>query len=331
MGLAAPDGKTVRLADNLGSNATGRPYARAGSFSVANNGTIAFCTTTTERPGDLSRLLVDGRIEQLTKLNEDILGHKKLGKVNELICKSSYDGRQIQGWVITPPDFDPQKKYPMILEIHGGPFSAYGDVFSAELQLMASAGFVVLYTNPRGSTSYGQDFANQIHHNYPGQDYDDLMSCVDELLKQGYVDEQKMYVTGGSGGGVLTAWIVGKTDRFKAAVVAKPVINWYSFALTSDGYNFFYKYWFPGFPWDHAEHYMKRSPISLVGNVTTPTMLLTGEVDYRTPMSESEQYYQALKLRQIDTAQVRVPGRVARHCLAPESPDSQSRLHFEMV
>ena len=314
LGLTTLDGKTSGLADNLGSNSTGRPYSQAGSISVANNGTIAFCITSTERPGELARLDVDGKIEQLTNLNEDILGHKKLGKVMELLSKSSHDGRQIQGWVMTPPDFDPQKKYPMILEIHGGPFSAYGDVFSAELQLMAAAGYVVLYTNPRGSTSYGQDFANLIHHNYPGQDYDDLMSCVDELLKQGYVDEQKMYVTGGSGGGVLTAWIVGKTDRFKAAVVAKPVINWYSFALTSDGYNFFYKYWFPGFPWDHTEHYMKRSPISLVGNVKTPTMLLTGEVDYRTPISESEQYYQALKLRQIDTALVRVPG--ASHGIA---------------
>ena len=124
----------------------------------------------------------------------------------------------------------------------------------------------------------------------------------------GYVDGKQLFVTGGSGGGVLSSWIVGKTDRFRAAVVAKPVINWYSFVLTSDSYNFFYKYWFPGFPWDHAEHYMSRSPLSLVGNVKTPTMLLTGEEDYRTPMSESEQYYQALQLRGIDSALVRIPG-----------------------
>ena len=314
LALAKLDGSVLKLAENLGSNASGRPYSRGGSFTVADNGTIAFCTTTPERPGDLARLVPSGDFEQLTQLNEDLLGHKQLGEVTELRCKSSHDGLDIQGWVITPPDFDKSKKYPMILEIHGGPFAAYGDVFTAELQLMAAAGYVVLYTNPRGSTSYGEDFANEIHHNYPGQDYDDLMTCVDTLISQGFVDENKLYVTGGSGGGVLTAWIVGSTNRFKAAVVSKPVINWYSFALTSDGYPSYYKYWFPGFPWDHTEHYMKRSPISKVGNVETPTMLLTGEQDFRTPMGESEQFYQALKLRNIDTALVRVPG--ASHGIA---------------
>ena len=314
LALAKLDGSILKLAENLGSNASGRPYSRGGSFTVADNGTIAFCTTTPERPGDLARLVPSGDFEQLTQLNEDLLGHKQLGEVTELRCKSSHDGLDIQGWVITPPDFDKSKKYPMILEIHGGPFAAYGDVFTAELQLMAAAGYVVLYTNPRGSTSYGEDFANEIHHNYPGQDYDDLMTCVDTLISQGFVDENKLYVTGGSGGGVLTAWIVGSTNRFKAAVVSKPVINWYSFALTSDGYPSYYKYWFPGFPWDHTEHYMKRSPISKVGNVETPTMLLTGEQDFRTPMGESEQFYQALKLRNIDTALVRVPG--ASHGIA---------------
>ena len=314
LALVKLDGTVQTLANNLGSNATGRPYTRGGRASVGKDGTIAFCVTTPSHPGDLARLKAGKKMERLTNLNEDLLAHKKLGKVTEMTCKSSFDGQEIQGWVITPPDFDPNKKYPLILEIHGGPFSAYGDVFTGELQLMAAAGYVVLYTNPRGSTSYGQAFANEIHHNYPGQDYDDLMSCVDALLKQGYVDEDQMYVTGGSGGGVLTAWIVGNTNRFKAAVVAKPVINWYSFALTSDGYSTYHKYWFPGFPWDHTEHYMERSPISKVGNVETPTMLLTGEEDLRTPIGESEQFYQALKLRKIDTALVRVPG--ASHGIA---------------
>ena len=314
LGLVTLDGTITKLADNLGSNSTGRPYTSAGGFSVAQNGTTAFCITTPTHPGDLARLIPGGSVERLTNLNQGLLDHKTLGNVQEMRYRSSHDKQEIQSWFITPPDFDPNKKYPMILEIHGGPFSAYGDVFTAELQLMASEGYVVLYVNPRGSTSYGEDFANLIHHNYPGQDYDDLMTGVDELIKKGFVDEERMYVTGGSGGGVLTAWIVGKTDRFKAAVVAKPVINWFSFALTSDGYNYYYKYWFPGYPWDNLEQYMKRSPISLVGNVTTPTMLLTGEEDYRTPMSESEQYYQALKLRGIDTALVRIPG--ASHGIA---------------
>jgi acylaminoacyl-peptidase len=172
----------------------------------------------------------------------------------------------------------------------------------------------VLYTNPRGSTSYGEEFGNLIHHAYPSQDYDDLMSGVDAVIEKGYVDPNQLFVTGGSGGGVLTSWIVGKTDRFRAAVTAKPVINWYSWSLTVDNYPFYHQYWFPGFPWDHAEHYMNRSPLSLVGNVTTPTMVLTGEVDHRTPMPESEQYYQALKLRKIDTALVRIQG--ASHGIA---------------
>ena len=173
--------------------------------------------------------------------------------------------------------------------------------------MFAALGYVVVYGNPRGSTSYGERFANLIHHNYPSQDYDDLMSMVDGAVAQGIVDTERLYVTGGSGGGVLTAWIVGKTARFTAAVVAKPVINWISFALTSDAYDFFWQYWFPKAPWEAPEHYWKRSPLSLVGNVTTPTMLLTGEADYRTPISESEQYYQALKIRGIDTAFVRIP------------------------
>jgi acylaminoacyl-peptidase len=210
--------------------------------------------------------------------------------------------------VVTPPDFDRSRKYPLVLEIHGGPFAAYGPSFAVDMQRYAAEGYVVLYTNPRGSTSYGAEFANQIHHNYPGQDYDDLISGVDAVLAEGYVDPENLFVTGGSGGGVLTAWIVGKTDRFRAAVVAKPVINWASFALTSDGGSFYSKYWFASAPWEDPDAYWKRSPLSLVGNVTTPTMLLTGESDYRTPISESEQYYSALKLRKVDTVMVRIPG-----------------------
>ena len=290
----------------------GRPYS-SGSFSVSQSGKIAFTQCSSQSPSDVA--ILDGtKVTKLTSLNGDLFAFKKLGNVEEIQFKSSHDGLELEGWIVKPPHFDPDKKYPLILEIHGGPFANYGPRFAAELQLFASAGYVVFYMNPRGSTSYGQKFANYIHHNYPNHDYDDLMSGVDEVLKMGYVNKEKLYVTGGSGGGVLTSWIVGKTDRFKAAVVVKPVINWYSFALTSDSYNYFYKYWFSGFPWDKPEEYMKRSPISLVGNVKTPTMLLTGTQDYRTPMSETEQYFQALKLRKIDTALVRIPG--ASHSIA---------------
>jgi acylaminoacyl-peptidase len=246
-------------------------------------------------------------VQTLTALNDDLLANKALGQVHTMTWTSSADGREIQGWMIKPPNFDAQQKYPLLLEIHGGPHTAYGPHFSAELQLYAAAGYLVLYANPRGSTSYGEEFASLIHHNYPGQDYDDLMSGVDAAIATGHVDPERLFVTGGSGGGILTAWIVGKTDRFRAAVSAKPVINWVSTTLTSDISAFMTQYWFATLPWEDPDAYWARSPLSLVGNVSTPTMLLTGEQDHRTPIPEAEQYYQALKLRKIDTLLVRIP------------------------
>lgn len=307
------DGEVSVLTSDVGGLSLGRPYS-GGAFSVADGGRFAFTLSRPDHPADVAVGSTDGRVRRLTNLNDDLFGHKVLAEVEEIRFESSFDGRKIQGWVATPPDFDPSKMYPLILEIHGGPFTNYGDRFSAEVQLYAAAGYVVLYVNPRGSTSYGEDFGNLIHHNYPSQDFDDLMSGVDAVIARGFVDEDRLFVTGGSGGGVLTSWIVGSTDRFAAAVVAKPVINWTSFALTADFYPMFYRYWFPGPPWEHFEHYWKRSPLSLVGNVTTPTMLLTGEEDHRTPISESEQFYQALKIRRVDSAMVRVPG--ASHGIA---------------
>ncbi|MBC8351682.1 MAG: S9 family peptidase [Planctomycetes bacterium] len=313
VGFVDLSGNVRELAHHLGGTTIGRPYS-SGSFSVASDGRIAFTITRPHHPADVAVAGRDGRIHRLLDLNQDLLGHKQLGKVEEFHYKSGFDDREIQGWIVTPPDFDAAKKYPLILEIHGGPFANYGDRFTAEIQLYAAAGYVVVYINPRGSTGYGYEFGNLIHHEYPGHDFDDLMSGVDAVIAKGYVDEDNLFVTGGSGGGILTSWVVTKTDRFRAAVAAKPVINWYSFALTSDAYPYFAKYWFPGFPWEQPQEYLRRSPLSLVGNVKTPTMLLTGEEDYRTPISESEQFYQALKLRQIDTALVRVPG--ASHGIA---------------
>ncbi len=307
IGRMAMNGESVVLADNLGGLSLGRPYG-GGVYSVAQDGRFAFTHSTPDHPADLAAGTGSDDVKRLTRLNDDLLQYKKLGEVEEIWYKSSHDNLDIQGWICKPPDFDPSKKYPLILEIHGGPFANYGDRFSAEVQLYAAAGYVVLYTNPRGSSSYGEQFGNLIHHNYPGEDYDDLIAGVDALIDRGYIDADRLYVTGGSGGGVLSSWIVGKTDRFKAAVVAKPVINWYSFVLYADNPAFFYRYWFPGKPWDHLEHYMRRSPISLVGNVKTPTMLLTGEADLRTPMAETEQYYAALKINGVDTKMVRVPG-----------------------
>ncbi|MFC2165796.1 prolyl oligopeptidase family serine peptidase [Acidobacteriota bacterium] len=301
------DGKIEILCGDVGGLSLGRPYS-GGVFSVSKNGRFVFTQSQPDHPADLA-VGEKGRTgyKRLTQVNYDLFGHKTLGKAEEIWFESSYDKRKIQGWLVKPPKFDPNKKYPLILEIHGGPYSNYGDRFATEVQLYASAGYVVLYINPRGSTSYGEEFGNLIHRNYPGQDYDDLMSGVDVAIEKGYVDADNLFVTGGSGGGVLSSWIVGHTDRFSAAVVAKPIVNWYSWALTADMYTFFFKYWMPGPPWEYPEEYLKISSISYVGNVTTPTMLLTGEEDYRTPISESEQFYQALKLRKIDTALVRFP------------------------
>ena len=304
--VSASGGRIENVADGVGGTAMGRPYG-GGSMQAAA-GRVVYTSGTEYRPSDVSLAARDGKSRQLTRLNRNLLDARTLGKVEELTWASSFDQREVQGWLVYPPDFDASKTYPLLLEIHGGPFANYGPRFAPEIQLYAARGYLVLYTNPRGSTSYGHEFANLIHHNYPGQDYDDLISGVDAVIARGNVDSDNLFVTGGSGGGVLTAWIVGHTDRFRAAVVAKPVINWYSFVLTSDAYGFFSNYWFPGKPWDHVEHYMKRSPISYVHKVTTPTMLITGESDYRTPMSESEQYYQALKLQKVDTALVRIPG-----------------------
>jgi acylaminoacyl-peptidase len=306
IGRLAMNGEVESLATDVGGTSIGRPY-NSGSFSVADNGAFAYTAGRADRPADVAVGRSGRTSTRLTRLNDDLLGTKTLGRVEEISWTSSADDLEIQGWLVYPPGFDAEKQYPLILEIHGGPHTAYGPHFSAEAQLYAAAGYVVLYANPRGSTSYGEAFSLEIHHNYPGQDYDDLMSGVDAVIARGFIEENGLYVTGGSGGGVLTAWIVGKTDRFTAAVVAKPVINWTSFALTSDITHFVSRHWFPAMPWEDPDGYWERSPLSLVGNVSTPTALLTGEDDFRTPMAESEQFYQALKLRRVDTALIRIP------------------------
>ncbi|MBA3896903.1 MAG: S9 family peptidase [Sphingomonadaceae bacterium] len=298
----ALDGRMTPLASDLAGGQLDRPYS-GGDFSVGRGGGVAYTGGSASRPTDI----FTGGGRRLTHLNDDMLGAKVLGAVRKLPVTAP-DGRAIDAWLVSPPDADPGRKYPMILEIHGGPFSAYGPSFSTDDQLYAAAGYAVLYANPRGSTSYGAEFANLIHHKYPGDDYGDLMAAVDAAIADGHVDADNLFVTGGSGGGVLTAWIVGKTDRFKAAATQKPVIDWASFALTSDNTAFFAKYWFGKFPWEDPQAYWARSPLSLVGNVKTPTLVVVGSEDYRTPVSEAEQYYSALQLRGIPTALVKVPG-----------------------
>ncbi len=301
----ALDGRTTPLVDNVAGGGLDRPYT-GGDFSVAKNGTVAYTGGDASTPADVW-IWSGGTARRLTQLNAVMTSAKALAPVRK-IAVTAPDGRAIDAWLATPPGRAPGTRVPLILEIHGGPNSAYGPGFATDVQLYAAAGYAVLWTNPRGSTSYGAEFANLIDKKYPADDYGDLIAAVDAAITDGTADADNLFVTGGSGGGVLTAWIVGKTDRFKAAATQKPVINWTSEALTMDNTLFTSRYWFTKLPWEDPMGYWNRSPLSLVGNVKTPTLVVVGSDDYRTPVSESEQYYAALQIRGVPTALVKVPG-----------------------
>jgi dipeptidyl aminopeptidase/acylaminoacyl peptidase len=244
--------------------------------------------------------------KQLTHLNDELFSKLNLTEPEE-IWYQSVDGKKIHAWIQKPPDFDPAKKYPLILNIHGGPHAAYGFVFDHEFQWMAAKGYVVLYPNPRGSTTYGQDFGNIIQYHYPGDDYKDLMAGVDEVIKRGYIDEKKLGVTGGSGGGLLTNWTIGHTTRFAAAVSQRDIASWADWWYSAD-FTLFQPSWFKAPPFDDPEDYKARSPITYIKNVTTPLMLILGEADYRTPTGAGgEEMFRALKYRKIPTVMVRFP------------------------
>ncbi|WP_277968459.1 alpha/beta hydrolase family protein [Sphingomonas echinoides] len=299
------DGRVTPLVDNVGGDGLDRPYT-GGEFSVSRNGMIAYTGGDASAPADVW-VSSGGKARRLTQLNAGLAAAKALAPVRK-IAVTAPDGRSIDAWIATPPGRPAGKRLPLILEIHGGPNSAYGPSFATDVQLYAAAGYAVLWTNPRGSTSYGAEFANLIDKKYPSADYDDLIAAVDAAIADGTADPDNLFVTGGSGGGVLTAWIVGKTNRFKAAATQKPVINWASEALTMDNTLFTSRYWFTKLPWEDPMSYWNRSPLSLVGNVKTPTLVVVGSDDYRTPVSESEQYYAALQIRGVPTALVKVPG-----------------------
>jgi dipeptidyl aminopeptidase/acylaminoacyl peptidase len=324
IGYLSLDGKLSELAHSMGGTSIGRPYA-GGSFSLAQNGTLAYNISRPEFPAELAiRNVKTKRTQKITNLNQGLLDQRTLGKVEEIWYTSSVDQRKIQGWVVYPPNYDASKKYPFMVENHGGPILNYGDRFSAEMQLYATEGFIVFYPNPRGSTSYGEEFANLLYNNYPGEDYNDVMDGVDHCIAKGIAHEDKLYVTGGSAGGIMTAWIIGKNDRFESAVVAKAVMNWISKTLVADNYFYYANTRYPGQPWENVENYWKFSPISLVGNVNTPTMVMVGMNDLRTPPSEAKQLYHALKLRKVETVLVEIPG--ASHGIARKPSNLISKI-----
>jgi len=275
-------------------------------LSISKTGLVASTLSNFYKPGYLVTysLKKPKEFKKLVDVNEDVLANVKLGQAEEMWFKSP-DGLDLQGWLIKPAEFEEGKKYPMLLWIHGGPWSMYSVRFNWAWQNFAAKGYAVLYMNPRGSTGYGQDFVNGIQFSYPGKDLDDLMAAVDAAIAKGFIDERNLFVCGGSGGGVLTAWIVGHTDRFCAAVSMRPVINWHSFVGNTDGSSWYRQ--FKKYPWEDPMEYAVRSPLHYVANVTTPTMVMTGEADLRTPMPQSEEYYRALKMLKKETLLVRMP------------------------
>ncbi len=304
------DGAVSQVLTGLGGTSIGRPYAGA-DFSVSGGKkpVIAYTAGFADRPSEVATAGIDGKNARvLTALNEDVLPHLDMARVEEVHVTSSADGKEIEAWVAFPPDFKADGTFPLVLEIHGGPYSMYGPFFASEIQRYAAEGYVTVWSNPRGSTGYGEPFALEIDQAYPGQDYDDLMSVVDEMVARKYADPKRLFVTGGSGGGILTAWIVTKTDRFAAAASIKPVINWMTMALAGDIGQVVRRHWIRAEPWSDPEAFLKHSPIRFVDKVVTPTMIMVGEEDWRTPAWEAEQFYTALKMRGVDTVLVRVPG-----------------------
>ncbi len=277
------------------------------ALSIATNGQVAAIRSSVKEPGVLVTFAMarPAEMKTLVDVNADVLSGVTLANAEEM-WYTAPDGLKVQGWLMKPANFDPAKKYPMVLWIHGGPWSMYNVAWSWSFQNWAANGYAVLWTNPRGSTGYGQDFVNGIQKSYPGKDYDDLMSGVDAALAKGWVDKDNLFVCGGSGGGVLTAWIVGHTNRFRAAVSMRPVIDWASFVGITDGASWYRQ--FNKYPWEDPTEYAARSPLHYVGNVTTPTMVMTGESDLRTPIVQTEEFYRALKMvKKTDTLMVRMP------------------------
>ena len=309
--ICGKEGKTVLAAFDVENGAET-------DLTRGNEAVLRFCAPTdrskivytVSTPTRINDLFVTDRSggegRQLTHVNDALFTKLNLTEPEEIHYKT-FDGKTIQAWVQKPPDFNPAKKYPLILNIHGGPHAAYGYIFEHEFQWMAAKGYVVLNPNPRGSTTYGQDFGNIIQYHYPGDDYKDLMAGVDDVIRRGYIDNKKLGVTGGSGGGLLTNWVVGQTNRFGAAVSQRDIASWEAWWYSSD-LTLFQPNWFKAPPFDDEQEFKARSPLTYIENVKTPMMFILGEADYRTPPGAGgEQMFRALKFRKIPTVMVRFP------------------------
>jgi len=309
--ICGKEGKTILASFDVESSAET-------DLTHGNQAVLRFCAPadrskivyTLSSPTRINDLFISDRIggepRQLTHVNDALFSQLNLTDPEEISYKT-FDGKTIQAWVQKPPDFNPTKKYPLILNIHGGPHAAYGYIFEHEFQWMAAKGYLVLYPNPRGSTTYGQGFGNIIQYHYPGDDYKDLMAGVDDVVRRGYVDDKKLGVTGGSGGGLLTNWVVGQTNRFAAAVSQRDIATWEAWWYSSD-LTLFQPNWFKAPPFDDEQEFKARSPLTYIKNVKTPMMFVLGEADYRTPPGAGgEQMFRALKFRKIPAVMVRFP------------------------
>jgi dipeptidyl aminopeptidase/acylaminoacyl peptidase len=311
--VCGKEGKIILASFDIGSGAetdlTHGNQAVLRFHASADRSKIVYTVSTPTRISDLFAMDPEnlrGEPRQLTRVNDELLSKLNLTEPEEIHYKT-FDDKSIEAWVQKPPDFNPAKKYPLILDIHGGPHAAYGYIFEHEFQWMAAKGYVVLYPNPRGSTTYGQDFGNVIQYHYPGDDYKDLMAGVDDVIRRGYVDDKKLGVTGGSGGGLLTNWVVGQTNRFAAAVAQRDIASWGDWWYTAD-FTLFQPTWFKAAPFDDELEFKTRSPLTYIKNVKTPMMFILGEADYRTPPGAGgEEMFRALKFRKIPTVMVRFP------------------------
>jgi dipeptidyl aminopeptidase/acylaminoacyl peptidase len=324
-------GEVTTITSDIGGTSLGRPYG-AGDHAIRGEGSdrvIAWTQANTHRPAELAIQIGDDISRIVTDLNTDLLDRISLPEIMELQVPSRLDGLNIEAWVAIPEGVTADGTAPLILEIHGGPFAMYASSFAAEIQRYAAEGYVTVWANPRGSTGYGQDFAKAIDQAYPGPDHEDLMSVVDAVIAQGWVDPQRLFITGGSGGGVLSAYATGMTNRFAAAAVIKPVINWFTMALAGDIGVMVSRHWIRSSPWENPQKYFDLSPIRVVGNVTTPTLIMVGEEDWRTPTWEAEQWYTALKMQDVPTAYVRVPK--ASHSIAARPSNLVSKVDTIMA